>query len=145
MKSMRFATLAAIGSALTVMTHSLSTGLARASAVEDSRAELVLFTSGDSVGAGVHTEFSTWSDLTAFFRPSRWKNPFAVGGTLSWLNFGAWGEAPGRTAKVLAGEAVVAGTITAVIIATGDSGGDDDDSEPTTDGHTGASYKAGRD
>lgn len=138
MKAVHFAVLMATG-----LAHLLSAGVARAAAVEESRAELILFTSGDSVGAGVHTEFSTWSDLTAFFRPSRWKNPFAVGGALSWLNFGAWGAAPGRTAKVLAGEAVVAGTVTAVIIATGDSGGGDEGDEPATDGQTGASYKAG--
>lgn len=68
--------------------------VARAAA-DESRPEVVLFTSGTSAGAGIHTEFSTWSDLTAFFRPSRWKNPFALGGSLSWLNFGAWGESPG--------------------------------------------------
>ncbi|MBU1692778.1 MAG: hypothetical protein KKC51_02325 [Verrucomicrobia bacterium] len=110
-------------------------------AAEESRSEMVVRASGDSVGVGVQTEFSTWSDLTAFFRPSRWKNPFATGGALSWLNFGAWKEAPGRTAKVLAGEAVVAGAVTAGLIAASDGGGSKEE-PPPTDGNTGASYRA---
>jgi hypothetical protein len=110
-------------------------------AAEEARSEMVVRASGDSVGVGVQTEFSTWSDLTALFRPSRWKNPFAAGGALSWLNAGAWRDAPGRTAKVLAGEAVVAGAITAGIIAASDGGGDDE--PPPPDGHSGASYRAG--
>ncbi|MBP7831292.1 MAG: hypothetical protein KA248_15395 [Kiritimatiellae bacterium] len=143
MKTLRALGFATAGFVLAVLVFILPAGYARAAAVEESRTDIVLFTSGSSVGAGVQTEFSTWSDLTAFFRPSRWKNPFALGGALSWLNFGAWSESPGRTAKVFAGEAVVAGTITAVIIATSDSGGDDKDEPPPTDGNTGASYKAG--
>ena len=63
---------------------------------------------------GVIQEFSTWSDLTAMFRPSRWKDPFAVGGSLSWLNYRAWQEDVDRTGKVLIGELIVAGAVYAV-------------------------------
>jgi len=56
-------------------------------------------------------EASTWSDMTAMFRPSRWRHPIAEGGTLSWLNYKAWAAAPTRTAKILAGEVItLAGT-----------------------------------
>ena len=77
---------------------------------------------------GVKGEFSTWSDITALFRPSRWANPMAAGGSLSWLNPGAWSAAPGRTAKVLVGELVVAGAVVAVVSAASD----DDDSPQAT-------------
>jgi len=66
--------------------------------------------SGGAVGLGVHNEFSTWSDLTAMFRPSRWRHPLQVGGSLSWLNFRAWSQEPARTGTVLLGEAIVIGT-----------------------------------
>ena len=85
----------------------------------------------NEVMVGVEHNFSTWSDMTAIFRPSRWRNPFRQGGSLSWLNYKAWGAAPGRTAKVLLGEAIVAGAGYAIYEATqdddddnGDSGGD---------------------
>jgi hypothetical protein len=48
--------------------------------------------------------------MTAMFRPSRWRHPIAKGGTLSWLNYKAWSAAPGRTAKVLAGEVITLGS-----------------------------------
>lgn len=54
-------------------------------------------------------EASTWSDMTAMFRPSRWRHPLAEGGTLSWLNYKAWAAAPGRTIKVLSGELITLG------------------------------------
>jgi hypothetical protein len=54
-------------------------------------------------------EASTWSDMTAMFRPSRWRHPIAEGGTLSWLNYKAWAAAPGRTVKILAGELITLG------------------------------------
>jgi hypothetical protein len=87
--------------------------------------------SADNSGAqvAVRQEFSTWSDLTAVFRPSRWSNPLAVGGSLSWLNYKAWANEPGRTGKVLLGEAIVAGAAYAVYESTrssGGSGGKDD-------------------
>ncbi len=83
----------------------------------------------NEVMVGVSQDFSTWSDMTAIFRPSRWKNPLRQGGSVSWLNYKAWGSAPGRTAKVLLGEAIVAGAAYAIYDATQD---DDDDSENTT-------------
>lgn len=67
---------------------------------------------------------STWSDMTAMFRPSRWAHPIAAGGTLSWLNYHAWAEEPGRTTKVLAGEVIILGTAYWIIgAATGGGGG----------------------
>lgn len=54
-------------------------------------------------------EASTWSDMTAMFRPSRWRHPLSEGGPLSWLNYKVWAAAPGRTAKVLAGEVITLG------------------------------------
>ncbi len=77
--------------------------------------------SGGSVG--VQQNFSSWSDLTAMFRPSRWKNPIAEGGSLSWLNYNAWASVPGRTGKVLLGEAAVAGVLFFII----DASNNDDD------------------
>jgi len=69
-------------------------------------------------------EASTWSDMTALFRPSRWAHPIAVGGTLSWLNYHAWADKPGRTTKVLAGEVIILGTAYWIIgAATGGGGG----------------------
>jgi hypothetical protein len=74
-------------------------------------------------------EASTWSDMTAMFRPSRWRHPIAEGGTLSWLNYKAWAAAPGRTVKVLAGELITLGgtyyvlEAFGVIGSTGGSGG----------------------
>jgi hypothetical protein len=74
-------------------------------------------------GAGV-AKASTWSDMTAIFRPARWAHPIAVGGTLSWLNYHAWADAPGRTTKVLAGEVIIIGTAYWLIgAATGGGGG----------------------
>ena len=112
------------------------------SAPEEPGPEMSVQASGQGVRVGVQARFSTWSDLTALFRPSRWKNPVTVGGALSWLNGSAWREAPGRTAKVLGGEAIVAGAVTAGIVAASDGGGKDKDEPPTTDGNTGASHHA---
>ena len=64
-------------------------------------------TAGDGA---VAAKASTWSDMTAILRPSRWAHPIVAGGTLSWLNYNAWSDEPGRTTKVLAGEAIVIGT-----------------------------------
>jgi len=73
-------------------------------------------TAGDSeVMVGVTTEFSTWKDLFSIFYPSRWAHPFQAGGTLSWLNYRAWIEVPGRTFKVLAGEVIIAGATYATV------------------------------
>ena len=76
-----------------------------------------VFVGANNGGAvvGVSKEFSTWSDLTAMFRPSRWGSPFREGGSLSWLNYKAWANVPGRTGKVLLGEAIVIGTTIAII------------------------------
>jgi hypothetical protein len=66
---------------------------------------------------------STWSDMTALFRPSRWAHPIAAGGTLSWLNYNAWADEPGRTTKVLAGEVIVLGSTYFLLEAFGVIGG----------------------
>ena len=68
-------------------------------------------------------EASTWSDMTAIFRPSRWRHPIAEGGTLSWLNYNAWAAAPARTVKVLAGEVIVLGSTYFLLEAFGVIGG----------------------
>ncbi len=70
-----------------------------------------LFVRATASGAtvGVVHRFSTWSDMTALFRPSRWRHPIRAGGTLSWLNPKAWRDEPGRTGKVLLGEAIILG------------------------------------
>lgn len=62
-----------------------------------------------SAGVSATQEASTWSDMTSIFRPSRWRHPISEGGPLSWLNYNAWVAAPGRTAKVLAGDAIIIG------------------------------------
>jgi len=75
-------------------------------------------------GAVAVKEASTWSDMTALFRPSRWAHPVAAGGILSWLNYNAWADEPGRTTKVLAGEVIILGTTYWIIgAATGGGGG----------------------
>jgi hypothetical protein len=42
---------------------------------------------------------------------------------LSWLNYHAWADEPGRTTKVLAGEAIVIGTAWWLIAEAGGGGG----------------------
>jgi hypothetical protein len=74
-------------------------------------------------GAVAVKEASTWSDMTAIFRPSRWRHPIKEGGTLSWLNYNAWAAAPARTAKVLAGEVIVLGSTYFILEAFGIFGG----------------------
>ncbi len=81
------------------------------------------------VSVGVEQKFSSWSDLTAMFRPSRWSNPFRAGGTLCWLNYYSWASVPGRTAKVLLGEAIIAGAVVAIVEGTRD---DDSSSSSST-------------
>lgn len=71
----------------------------------------------------VTKQASTWSDMTAIFRPSRWAHPIAAGGTLSWLNYNAWSGEPGRTTKVLAGEVIVIGSTYFLLQAFGVIGG----------------------
>lgn len=83
--------------------------------------------SGASASVGVSQEFSTWSDLTAMFRPSRWHNPFREGGSLSWFNYKAWANVPGRTAKILLGEAIVIGGAYAIIDSSSSSHSGDGD------------------
>lgn len=92
-----------------------------------------IFASATPEGAAVGAKFSTWSDVTAAFRPSRWGHPFAQGGTLSWLNYGAWRDAPGRTTKVIVGELLVVGATYAVIdgVSGGSSGGSQPQAEPS--------------
>jgi len=61
----------------------------------------------------IGVEFSSMGDFVAFVSPSRWKSPIATGGSLSWLNPVAWSDDPGRTGRILLGEAVVAGGVVA--------------------------------
>lgn len=85
--------------------------------------EPVIPAAGVADGAVVVKEASTWSDMTAMFRPSRWAHPIAAGGTLSWLNYNAWANEPGHTAKVLGGEVIVIGGTYWLLCATGVIGG----------------------
>lgn len=104
--------------------------VATATPVPASTLALQADTTAVSVGAG--QEFSTWADLTAVFRPSRWRLPIRVGEPLSFLNWRAWHDAPGRTAKVFAGVVVVVG-ITAAIASAGGGGGGDGGSSDSRD------------
>lgn len=85
--------------------------------------------------AEVGVEFSSMGDFVAIVSPSRWKNPVATGGSLSWVNPSAWSEDPGRTGRILLGEAVIVGGVAAAAAAGGGSdsgGGTTIDSGPTS-------------
>jgi hypothetical protein len=94
--------------------------------------------------AEVGLEFTTWGDFMALVAPTRWKSPIATGGSLSWLNPGAWSEDAGRTGRILLGEAVVIGGAAAAVGAsssdnggsgsTGGSGGTSTSPTPPTGG-----------
>ncbi len=86
--------------------------------------------SNAGASVAVTHNFSTWSDMTALFRPSRWRNPLRTGGTLSWLNYRAWRDAPGRTGKVLLGQVVVGGAGYAIHEATRSSGSSRNGGDP---------------
>jgi hypothetical protein len=73
--------------------------------------------------AEVGLEFSTWGDFVALVSPTRWKSPLATGGSLSWLNPGAWSENAGRTGRILLGEVAVAGGLAAAFGGGGGGGG----------------------
>jgi hypothetical protein len=73
--------------------------------------------------AEVGLEFSTWGDFVALVSPTRWKSPLTTGGSLSWLNPGAWSKDAGRTGRILLGEAAVAGGLAAAFGGGGGGGG----------------------
>ena len=81
--------------------------------------------------AEIGVEFSSVGDFVAIISPKRWKSPIATGGSLSWVNPVAWSDDPGRTGRILLGEAVVVGAIAAGASAAG--GGSGGDSGVTTD------------
>jgi hypothetical protein len=90
-----------------------------------------LVSSGRSTESGHYAEvgvqFTTMGDFVAVFSPTRWKNPVETGGSLSWLNPGAWSDDAGRTGRILLGEAVVVGGVAiAAASAGGSSGGESD-------------------
>ena len=107
---------------MTPITPDSGDWLLMAAATPPPTSALALQADTTAVSAGVGQEFSTWADLTAVFRPSRWRVPVRVGEPLSFLNWRAWKEAPGRTAKIFAGVVVVVG-ITAAIAGGGGRGG----------------------
>jgi len=72
--------------------------------------------------AEIGVEFSSVGDFVAFVSPKRWKSPIATGGSLSWVNPVAWSDDPGRTGRILLGQAVVVGG--AVAVASSGGGGD---------------------
>jgi len=81
--------------------------------------------------AEVGVEFSSVGDLMAIVSPSRWKSPIKTGGSLSWVNPAAWSEDPGRTSRILIGQAAVVGGAVAVA-AVGSSSGDEGSSAVST-------------
>ena len=85
----------------------------------------------------IGVEFSSMGDFVALVSPSRWRSPVATGGSLSWMNPVAWGDNPGRTGRILLGEAVVAGGAVAAASA-GGGGGSSMDSGGSTDPFTGS-------
>lgn len=75
--------------------------------------------------AEVGVKFSTTGDFVALVNPNRWKNPVKTGGSLSWLNPGAWSEDAGRTGRILLGEAAfVGGAVAGYAIGSNSGGGD---------------------
>jgi hypothetical protein len=84
--------------------------------------------------AEVGVSFSTVGDFTALVNPYRWSNPVQTGGTLSWLNPGAWSDDAGRTGRVLLGEAVIVGGVAIAASAGGGSGSGSGSSGPTDPG-----------
>jgi hypothetical protein len=80
--------------------------------------------------AEVGVQFSSVGDFAALVSPSRWKSPIATGGSLSWINPVAWSDDPGRTGRILIGEAVIVGGV-AIAAAGGGSGGSDSSGSST--------------
>ena len=88
--------------------------------------------------AEVGIEFSSMGDFVALVSPSRWKNPVETGGSLSWMNPVAWTDDPGRTGRILLGEAVVVGGVAAAAAAGGGGGGGDSGTSGGSDPSEGA-------
>lgn len=86
--------------------------------------------------AEIGVEFSSVGDFMAILSPKRWKSPIATGGTLSWVNPMAWGDDPGRTGRILLGEAVLVGAVAAGA-ASGGGGGGSSDAAPSGDATSG--------
>ena len=94
--------------------------------------------------AEVGVEFSSMGDFVALVSPARWKSPLKAGGSLSWINPAAWRADPGRTGRILLGEAVMVGGVAAAAgggsadgggaVSSSDDGGDDGGSTPTPPG-----------
>lgn len=74
--------------------------------------------------AEIGVEFSSPGDFFALVSPSRWKSPIATGGSLSWINPAAWSDDPGRTGRILAGQAVLVGGVVVAASSGGGSGAD---------------------
>ena len=83
--------------------------------------------------AEIGVQFSSLGDFVALVSPSRWESPIATGGSLSWVNPMAWSEDPGRTGRILLGEAVVVGGV-AVAAGSGGGGGGGSDSSSSSAG-----------
>ncbi len=91
----------------------------------------------------VGVEFTSVGDFVALVHPGRWKSPIKTGGSLSWMNPRAWSDDPGRTGRILLGQAVVAGGAVAAA-SSGGGGGGGGVASPTGDiGDTGAPVPSG--
>jgi len=93
--------------------------------------------------AEVGVEFSSVGDFVAIVSPSRWKSPVKTGGSLSWVNPAAWSDDPGRTGRILLGEAVVVGGVAVAAAAGGGGGGDGGSSGGDSGGASGGSAPGG--
>ena len=87
--------------------------------------------------AEVGVKFSSIGDFVAVVSPNRWKSPLKTGGSLSWVNPGAWSDDPGRTGRILAGEATVAVSVMVGVAIGSSSGGSGSDSAPSSGGPAG--------
>lgn len=92
--------------------------------------------------AEVGVEFSSFGDFVAIVSPKRWENPISTGGALSWVNPVAWSDDPGRTGRILAGEATVA--VSVVVAAAISGGGSADSDSSSSSGGTVGSTPTGR-
>lgn len=97
------------------------------------------YTTESGTYAEVGVKFTNTGDLFALVNPARWQNPVSTGGSLSWINPGAWSEDAGRTGRIFLGEAaIIGGAVAGIAISSsgGDSGGGSAPTPPSGGGGT---------